>query len=169
MKIESEENQASPEKSNEIKSQPSSIEIENNGMEYVPVETKPTKNIDESHVDIVNFMRDCLAFLSSLWMAEDNSVNVELGFAISNKSGHVHSNALSYHYWTCAGKKRDHSVSIVQLEAIYNTYGSNFGGMYSNIVPEHTMQRKEIGRINVGMNFLQQARSTPDLGLKIQS
>ena len=46
---------------------------------------KATKGIDESHEDIVKFMRDCLAFLCSLWVVEDNSVNFELGFAISSK------------------------------------------------------------------------------------
>lgn len=129
----------------------------------------PTKNIDESHVHIVNFMRDCLAFLHSLWISEDNSVNVELGFAVSGKTGHVHSNSLAYHYWTCEGKKKEFSISPSHLMQLYDEFGSKFGGMAVSSEPNYTMQSREIDRINIGVNFLQQARSTPDLGFKIAS
>jgi hypothetical protein len=129
----------------------------------------PTKNIDESHVHIVNFMRDCLAFLNSLWISEDNSVNIELGFAISGRTGHVHSNSLAYHYWTCEGNKQEFSIYPSHLMQIYDKFGSKFSGMAVGSEPDYTMQRKEIDRINIGVNFLQQARSTPDLGFKIAS
>ena len=128
-----------------------------------------TTKIDESHIHIVNFMRDCLAFLHSLWIAEDNSVNVELGFAVSGKTAHVHSNSLSYHYWTCEGTKEELSITPSRLMEIYDEFGSKFSGMAVDSEPGHTMQRKEIDRVNIGVNFLQQARSTPDIGFKIAS
>ncbi|MDN4022372.1 MULTISPECIES: HEPN domain-containing protein [Acinetobacter] len=128
---------------------------------------KATKGIDESHEDIVKFMRDCLAFLCSLWVVEDNSVNFELGFAISSKDGHVHSNSLTYHYWTCEGEKQEFTAEPERLKRIYDEFGEQFKGISVSDEPTYTMQRKEVGRIGLGLNFLQQARSTPDLGLKI--
>lgn len=128
---------------------------------------KPTKNKEESHTDTIKFMRDCLAFLCMLWIEKDNSLNVELGFAIKKNDGHVHSNSLSYNYWNCHGKKKSLELNSTGLKKIYTKFGALFAGMGIGDEPEHTMQRKEIGRAGIGINFLQQARATNDLGIKI--
>lgn len=126
-----------------------------------------TKSIEESHSEIVNFMRDTLAFLHSLWLHHDNSVNVELGFAISSDGKHVHSNSLQYHYWSSEGKKLTWKISKPELEGICKKYKGKLSGMGVEIQPKFTMQQKGIGRMNIAINFLQQARSSADLGLKI--
>lgn len=126
-----------------------------------------TNSIEQSHDHIINFMRDCLAFIHTLWLGGDNSVNVMLGFAISSCGGHVHSNSISYHYWTCKGKKEDLRLKLSELKAITEKYKDDFAGMSVEIEPQHTMQRKEVDRVNVAINFLQQARSARDMGLKI--
>jgi hypothetical protein len=128
---------------------------------------KDVKSADEAREEAVNFMRGALAFLTAIWVETDNSVNFELGFAISQTNGHVHSNSLANHFWTCTGEK---GLLVLRQEEVTEIAKSSFdyyGAIRTADEPDYTFQRKELGRINMASSFLLQARGTPDLGIKI--
>jgi hypothetical protein len=128
---------------------------------------KDVKNIDEARKETVDFMRGALAFLTALWVETDNSVNFELGFAISQSDGHVHSNSLANHFWTCTGEKGVLVITQPELIEIAKSSYEYFGAIKTADELDHTFQRKELGRVNMAGSFLVQARGTPDLGLKV--
>lgn len=128
---------------------------------------KDVKNADGAREEAVNFMRGALAFLTALWVETDNSVNFELGFAISQSDGHVHSNSLANHFWTCTGEKGVLAIKQPELLEIAKSSYEYYGGIRTTDELDHTFQRKELGRINMAGSFLVQARGTPDLGMKV--
>lgn len=127
----------------------------------------PTKKAAQD--ETVNFLRASLGFLAALWMEKDNSVNFELGFSFSKENGHIHSNSLSYHFWSHQGDKKKTKIGLMELASIARTCREYFGVLTVDNEPEFTYQRRELGRINNSVIFLQQARSTPDLAIKISN
>jgi len=128
---------------------------------------KEVETLQEAREEAVNVMRGGLGFLTAIWLEVDNSVNFELGFAVSQTTGHVHSNSLSYHFWTNIGQKKLLKLDQNELAKIAEAARQYFGAIRTEEEFEHTFQRKEVGRINIGVSFLMQARSARDLGMKI--
>ncbi|MGR1188859.1 hypothetical protein ACUVHH_14565 [Vibrio parahaemolyticus] len=124
-------------------------------------------DIAGSHVALVDFMRNVLAFLMATWMERDNSANIELGFAISQSDNHVHSNSLTYYYCQSDTSNCSTTITNTELHASASTSLSKIGGMASEQDPQLTMSQKTVGRQNVASSFLQQARSSADIGVKV--
>jgi len=125
------------------------------------------KDIEESHAELVEFMRDIQAFFMSMWLIKDNSANIELSFAISQSDSHVHSNSLSLR-----NTQHNTTNSLViyseqELQSSADWCNSKMKGMNADQVPKLTMSQKQINRINVAASLLQQARSSGDIGIKI--
>ncbi|TVU78052.1 hypothetical protein FQP81_01065 [Pseudoalteromonas distincta] len=134
-----------------------------------PVVYKECKvtSIEESHVELVEFMRDIQAFFLSMWMIKDNSANIELAFAISQSDSHVHSNSLS-----CCNTQQNTTNSLViystqELQSSADWCNAKLKGMNAAQEPKFTISQKQINRLNVAASFLQQARSSSDIGVKI--
>ncbi len=123
--------------------------------------------VPESHIELQDFFRDALAFLTALWMFKDNSVNFELGFAISQKKLHIHSNSMAFHYWTKTGEKDPMLIDQDLLGDVASKCFNNFRGIKTKDEPVSVYQQKSTSRLNVAVSLLQQARSTSDLGVKI--
>lgn len=121
---------------------------------------------EDAHIELINFLRDVQAFLASLWLATDNSANCELAFAISQGEFHVHSNSLVLQYSTSVGNRTVLDLGAQQLRDVAEIFKSFTGVREQDRLP-HTIFQKETGRQNVSTLFLQQARSSQDLGLKI--
>lgn len=119
------------------------------------------------HTEMVNFLREVQAFLTATWLIKDNSANCELGFAICSELQHVHSNALTLHYSDHSGNRKALSVDLSLLTEICALHRENFGGVREQDSPAHTSFRKSVWRLSRAMRFLQQARSSDDIGLKI--
>jgi len=128
---------------------------------------KEIEHAQETHEEVVNFMRGALAFLTALWVRIDNNVNFELGFAVSQEGEHVHSNSLTDHFWTCTGEKNILVLDQSELTDIAKGSYDYYGAVKTSDELGYTLQRKEMGRINMAINFLTQARGTSDLGMKV--
>ena len=124
-------------------------------------------SIEESHVELVEFMRDIQAFFMSMWMIKDNSANIELAFAISQSDSHVHSNSLSYYNTQQNTINSLVIYSAQELQESAEWCNSKLKGMSEAQEPKLTMSQKQINRLNVATSFLQQARSSSDIGVKI--
>lgn len=122
---------------------------------------------EQAHVELVNFLRDVQALLSAMWLHRDNSANCEMAFAVSQSSIHVHSNSLALHYSTASGTQEALTLEHRELKDIVDTLLVNFRGVREQDRLPLTSFQKETGRMNVSALFLQQARSSQDLGQKI--
>lgn len=122
---------------------------------------------EDATVEIVNFLREAQGFLMATWLAEDNSVNCELGFALSQELMHVHSNALALSYSTHSGARRQVEVNEGGARSLADMHRRFFQGMRKQDHPEHTAFRRTTLRLDRAARFLQQARSAEDLGQKI--
>lgn len=125
------------------------------------------KDIEGSHVALVEFMRDVHAFFMSLWIVKDNNANIELAFAISKKDSHVHSNSLTYYNTQHNTDNTLITFTNDELEKVSELCQSHFIGMSAELEPSLTMSQKQIKRPQVAISFLQQARSSSDIGVKI--
>ena len=118
-------------------------------------------------VEVINFLREVQAFLMAAWLKEDNSANCELAFAFGQDIEHIHSNALDLHYRLHSGEKRVMTVNgetITEICAIHSKY---FQGIRQQDFPDQTTFQKTVDRLSRAIRFLQQARGSDDLGLKI--
>lgn len=122
---------------------------------------------ETSHEEIINLLREVQAFLTSLWLLQDNSANCELGFAFSHTDGHIHSNSLALNYSTFSGERSAMEIDHTQLVKVIDICRKNFAGIRIQDEPELTAFQRESGRAGFSMLFLQQARSSNDLGQKI--
>lgn len=120
-----------------------------------------------AHEEIVNLLRDAQAFLTSLWLLQDNSANTELGFAVCLSNKHVHSNSLIYHYTASSGQRIATEIDHARLSEAAHLCRENFTGIRTEDELKWTAFQRESGRINISMRLLQQARSSKDLGEKI--
>jgi Apea-like HEPN len=98
---------------------------------------------------------------------EDNSANCELAFALCQEFKHVHSNALALNYTTHSGVRKQVEVNEVGARVLTETHSKFFQGIRQQDHPEHTAFRKTTARLDRATRFLQQARSSEDLGQKI--
>lgn len=137
------------------------------GGKPVLFQEKDLSTKDEARNKTVDFMRGCQAFLSTLWSYQDNGVNFELAFAISQNDNHIHSNSLNHFFYTATRERRIFSVEEATLKKIVESKRDYVGGLKVENEPIYTYQRKESGRPNIGGTFLLQARSSHDLGVKI--
>ncbi len=122
---------------------------------------------DEAPVEIVNFLREVQAFLTATWLKEDNCVNCELAFALGQELNYVHSNSLALCYTSHDGIKKTLEVDFDELVELAKMHAKSFQGIREQDRPQHTAFRKTISRMDRAMLFLQQARSSDDLGQKI--
>lgn len=118
-------------------------------------------------MEVVNFLREAQGFLMSTWLVEDNSVNCELAFALCQEFMHVHSNALALNYSTHSGVRKQVEVDEEGARALTEVHRKFFQGIRQQDLPEHTAFRKTTARLDRATRFLQQARSSEDLGQKI--
>lgn len=125
------------------------------------------KEAESAHEEIVNLLRDAQAFLTSLWLLQDNSANTELGFAVCQSKVHIHSNSLIYTYTASSGERVVTQIDHARLSEIAEVCRQNFAGIRTEDELELTAFQRESGRINISMRLLQQARSSKDLGEKI--
>lgn len=123
--------------------------------------------VELAHEEIVNLLRDAQAFLISLWLLQDNSANTELGFAVCQSKTHVHSNSLIYNYTANSGERTTTEIDHVRLNEIAGICRESFAGIRTENELKLTAFQRESGRITISMRFLQQARSSKDLGEKI--
>lgn len=125
------------------------------------------EKVEAAHEEIVNLLRDAQAFLTSLWLLQDNSANTELGFAVCQSKIHVHSNSLIYTYTANSGEGAITQIDHARLNEIAEICSQNFTGIRTEDELELTVFQRESGRLNIAMRLLQQARSSRDLGEKI--
>lgn len=127
------------------------------------------KEPSDAETEVVNFLRETQAFLTATWLKEDNSANCELAFAFAFAQDplFVHSNALSLHYTSHEGVRKLLTVNSATLAEICELHAKSFQGARDQDKPNHTVFRRAIGRVDRSMLFLQQARSSSDLGQKI--
>lgn len=122
---------------------------------------------EDASVEVVNFLREAQCFLMATWLEEDNSVNCELAFALCQEFGHVHSNSLQLNYTTHSGIRKLVEVDEAGARALAGMHSKFFQGLREQDTPEHTSFRKTTARLDRATRFLQQARSSVDLGQKI--
>ncbi len=121
----------------------------------------------DAKVEVINFLREVQAFLTATWLTRDNSANCELAFAFCLDAQYVHSNALALHYLDHAGARCHMAVDRAELAEICAMHRQNFVGIRQQNAPLHTSSQKSIARLSRAMRFLQQARSSDDLGQKV--
>lgn len=129
--------------------------------------TDDVRRPEDAHVEVINFLREAQGFLMATWLREDNSVNCELAFALGLDINHVHSNALAFHYTHHSGSRTRLSATRDELSEIAEFHRKSFQGLREQDRPSHTTFRRAIPRVDRGILFLQQARSSVDLGQKI--
>ncbi|WP_454440986.1 hypothetical protein [Vibrio bathopelagicus] len=122
---------------------------------------------DESKVALVDFLRDVLGFLMSTWLIKDNSANIEQGFVFSQYDTFVHSNSLSYYFTQHDSTNYSTMLTNEELNKASDICMTNFKGIRTSDEPKLTMSQKQVGRVTVSNSFLQQARSSADIGVKI--
>jgi hypothetical protein len=125
------------------------------------------KSPQDAQVETVNFLREVQGFLTAMWLTQDNSVNCELAFALSQELMHAHSNALALSYTCHDGTRKVLEVDLKEVSTVIEIHAKSFQGIREQDRPKHTAFRKTISRVDRAMNFLQQARSADDLGQKI--
>ncbi|MGO4390541.1 hypothetical protein AB4Z46_04205 [Variovorax sp. M-6] len=119
-------------------------------------------------VEVINFLREAQAFLTATWLREDNSANCELAFSfVQGTMSHVHSNSLAVQYTHHSGEHKSMTVDEDGLGEICDHHASYLRGIKQQDLPAHTTFRKTVNRIDRSTRFLQQARSSEDLGQKI--
>lgn len=129
--------------------------------------TDEAVEVEVAHAETVNLLREIQAFLTCLWLQRDNSANCELGFAISQTKKHVHSNSLVFNYTNASGERSNTEIDHTQLDEIVNIWRNHFIGIRKQDDLRFTAFQKGASRLNASMLFLQQARSSQDLGQKI--
>jgi hypothetical protein len=122
---------------------------------------------EDAPAEVINFLREVQGLLMAAWLEEDNSVNCELAFAFSQEFMHVHSNALALNYSTHDGSRKQMEVDEDGARRLAEMHRKFFQGIRVQDHPEHTAFRKTIARLDRAIRFLQQARSSDDLGQKI--
>ncbi|MGC4396066.1 hypothetical protein [Hydrogenophaga sp. T2] len=129
------------------------------------------KHPDQIPIDTIDFLREVQAFLTATWLLRDNSANCELAFAfgMNGQHTHSHSNSLALHYCHHSGKKFPLHISIDELHSICQNHKCSFQGIREAVRPQHTAHQAQLSRLDRGMLFLQQARSSDDLGQKISN
>ncbi|MEJ1127791.1 hypothetical protein V9L20_09430 [Variovorax sp. CCNWLW225] len=124
-------------------------------------------DISQASVEVINFLREVQAFLTAAWLKKDNSANCELAFSFGQETPHVHSNSLALQYTDHSGGRKSIKVDEGLLAEICKLHATSFQGVTQQNFPAHTVFRKSIARLDRGMKFLQQARSSDDLGQKV--
>ncbi|MDM0051404.1 HEPN domain-containing protein [Variovorax sp. J22R115] len=118
--------------------------------------------------EVINFLRETQAFLTATWLKQDNSANCEMAFGFSQEpDGNVHSNSLALQYTDHSGGRKEISVDTASLSEICAFHATSFQGIKEQDFPAHTAFRNTFTRTDRAARFLQQARSSEDLGQKI--
>lgn len=124
-------------------------------------------NVSDVPVEVINFLREVQAFLNAVWFLRDNSANCDLAFAFCLDSDYVHSNSLALHYTTSHGGKCHTSLSSEELNFVCSTHRDFLAGGREQEKTRATSFYSGSRRVNRAGLFLQQARSSDDLGQKI--
>ncbi|MDT3668954.1 MAG: HEPN domain-containing protein [Aromatoleum sp.] len=122
---------------------------------------------EDSHVEVINFLREVQGFLTATWLKTDNNVNCELAFAFGQDLEYLHSNSLALQYSHHTGKRQRLQVLHEELLELAEFHRQFFAGIKEQDRPAHTAFRRAQSRIDRGILFLQQARAADDLGQKI--
>lgn len=108
---------------------------------------------ESAHEEIVNLLRDAQAFLTSLWLLQDNSANTELGFAVCQSRVHIHSNSLIYTYTANSGERAITQIDHSRLNEVAEICRQNFVGIRTEDELEWTAFQRESGRISCSASF----------------
>lgn len=128
------------------------------------------KSMDDIKAELVSFLFEAGAFISSIWMLKDNSVNKELGFAIYHDGIQydVHSNFINRAYSTAAGETITTVLSEKEIVTVTEYFNKTFKGAKDYYERPDTWIEKGLSdRLTRAFIFLQTARSEHDLSLKV--
>lgn len=117
--------------------------------------------------ELINFLRDVNSYIHILWLINDNSVNIGLGFALGEEKIIIHSNSLNQYFSKANGELSTLEMSIEEINQTTGGVGEVFRGALEQIYPKFTALQKSTNRLSAANFHLHNARSNRDLGLKI--
>lgn len=128
---------------------------------------KYENDIKDTHLTVVDHLKETNQFLMSIWLSKDNSSNCEMCYAFSQNTMHTHSNFLSNIYTGANGKRNSITLPVEQLKKICLNHKNHLVIVKEKERIKETNFRKTIHRTDRGWLYLSQARSSEDLAQKI--
>lgn len=145
--------------------------MEEDTLMKAPAVLYGVEEVESSSLSLVEYinkrMVHCRVFLVGLWMVKDNSVDHDLAFAELRyrlPDSVISSNYLAAKFLNCRGLRETQAFSLEELKQAVRFNHR----LEMDYVPEpHLRMQDRLTRVGRALTFLQAARSTNDLGMKV--
>lgn len=115
-------------------------------------------------------LHEVASFVNALWLFEDNNVNQEFGYVLIFDGASVRevlSNFLAVHYTTADGQQKNVELGREELRAVRLFFHRTLSLETDPFVAGTSKLDKSESRLTRALYFVQQAKTSSDLGIKI--
>lgn len=138
-----------------------------NAVVYMTIEI-PKEKFDE-RISLVKFLKLNAILCQAFWLVKDNAVRMELGHLIYRTDIRtvLHSNYLSSMYTTHLGEFKSEKFNVKELESLNDLQNFLFYISQDKAKQNYTSLGDEHNRVQRAFLFIQAARCTYDIGVKV--